>query len=89
MLQSRPLLFIAILNMQITVDGVSSRTHKNLFRFRIKRRLTLSSTAAAALVEFSYRRNHHLTAIGCGRSLRSISGHRSTIVGTQRHASRR
>ena len=34
---------------------------------------TLYSTAVAALVEFSYRRNHHLTANGCGRSLRSIS----------------
>ena len=38
-LQSRPLLFIAGLNTQKTADGVSSRTHKNLFRLRITRRL--------------------------------------------------
>jgi hypothetical protein len=39
------------------------------------------------LVEFSSRRNHHLIAIGCGRSPHATIRVRSTVAAIQRHAS--
>ena len=62
-------------------------------RFRIAResntRLARPSNSSriGASVEFSSRRNHHLIAIGCGRSTHATIRVRSTVAAIQRHAS--